>query len=45
LWITRIFDGDTDGEYQGDRSRLAFAVACELVRLGLDDQFIARVSS
>ena len=43
LWITRIFDGDTDGKYQGDRSRLAFAVACELVRLDFDDQFIARV--
>ena len=43
LWVTRIFDGDTDDKYQGDRSRLAFAVACELVRLDLDDQFIARV--
>ena len=43
LWITRIFDGDTDGQYHGDRSRLAFAVACELVRLVFDDQFIARV--
>jgi hypothetical protein len=42
-WITRIFDGDTDGKYQGDRSRLAFAVACELVRLDFDDKFIARV--
>jgi hypothetical protein len=42
-WITRIFDGDTEGKYQGDRSRLAFAVACELVRLDLDDHFIARV--
>src|SRR5262249_10697113 len=43
LWITRIFDGDTEGKYQADRSRLAFAVACELVRLGFDDHFIARV--
>ena len=43
VWITRIFDGDTDGKYQGDRSRLAFAIACELVRLEFDDQFVARV--
>jgi hypothetical protein len=42
-WTGRIFDGDTDKQYQGDRSRLAFAVACELVRAGLDDAFIARV--
>ena len=41
-WSTRIFDGDTEGKYQGDRSRLAFAVACELVRVGADDAFIAR---
>ena len=43
LWTTRIFDGDTDGKYKGDRSRLAFAVACELVHLVFDDQFIAQV--
>lgn len=42
-WLTAIFDGDTKGTYGGDRSRLAFAVACELVRAGLDDNFIARV--
>jgi hypothetical protein len=42
-WITRIFDGDTEGKYQSDRSRLAFAVACELVRAGLDDALVARV--
>jgi Family of unknown function (DUF5906) len=42
-WVIRIFEGDTDGKYQNDRSRLAFAVACELVRVGLDDKFIARV--
>ena len=29
--------------YQNDRSRLVFAVACELVRAGLDDQLIARI--
>ena len=28
---------------RSDRSRLAFAVACELVRSGIDDEFIARV--
>ena len=39
-WVTRIFQGDTDGKYQNE---LAFAVACELVRIELDDQFIARV--
>jgi hypothetical protein len=39
-WITRIFNGDTDGKCQGD---LAFTVACELVRLGFNEQFIARV--
>ena len=43
IWVTRIFDGDVDGKYQKDRSRLAFAVACELVRTGIDDKFIARV--
>ena len=43
VWVTRIFDGDVDGKYQNDRSRLTFAVACELVRAGLDDDFIARV--
>ena len=43
VWVTRIFDGDVDGKYQNDRSRLAFAVACELVRASLDDDFIARV--
>lgn len=42
-WLARIFDGDIDGKYNGDRSRLAFAVACELVRVGIDDAFIARV--
>jgi Family of unknown function (DUF5906) len=42
-WIARIFEGDVDGRYQNDRSRLAFAVACELVRAGLDDDFIGRV--
>jgi Mesyanzhinovviridae DNA primase len=41
--MTRIFEGDVDGKYQNDRSRLAFGVACELVRTGLDDKFIARV--
>ena len=41
--MTRIFDGDVDGKYQNDRSQLAFTVACELVRAGLDDNFIARV--
>src|SRR5262249_61107169 len=30
-------------KYKNDRSRLAFAVACELVRAGLDDDFVARV--
>ena len=43
VWVARIFDGDLDGKYQNDRSRLAFAVGCELVRAGLDDDFIARV--
>ena len=43
VWLTRIFDGDTDGKYEGDRSRLAFSVACELVRAELDGNFIARV--
>jgi hypothetical protein len=43
IWATRIFDGDTDGKYHGDRSRLAYAVACELVRAGLGDDFIAHV--
>jgi hypothetical protein len=43
VWVTRIFDGDVDGKYQNDRSQLAFAVACELVRAGFDDGFIARV--
>ena len=43
VWVTRIFEGDLDGKYQNDRSRLAFSVACELVRGGLDDEFIARV--
>jgi hypothetical protein len=42
-WVMRIFEGDADGKYQNDRSRLAFAVACELVRAGFDDDFIARV--
>jgi hypothetical protein len=42
-WVTRIFDGDVDGKYQSDRSRLAFAVACELVRAGIADEFITRV--
>jgi len=39
----RIFEGDTDGTYQNDQSQLAFAVACELVRIKLDNFFIARV--
>ena len=39
-WKARIFEGDTDGKYQNE---LAFAVACELVRLELNDEFIARV--
>ena len=44
IWVTRIFDGDVDGEYQNDPSQLAFAVACELfVRTKLNDDFIARV--
>jgi hypothetical protein len=43
VWVTLIFEGDVDGKYQNDRSRLAFGVACELVRTGLDDKFIARV--
>ena len=43
IWVTRIFEGDLEGKYQNDRSRLAFSVACELVRGGLDDEFIARV--
>jgi hypothetical protein len=43
VWVTRIFEGDVDGKYQNDRSRLAFGVACKLVRAGLDDEFIARV--
>ena len=43
FWVRRIFEGDVDGKYQNDRSRLAFGVACELVRAGLDDEFIARV--
>ena len=43
VWVTRIFDGDVDGKYQNDRNQLAFAAACELVRAGLDDDFIARV--
>ena len=42
-WVTRIFEGDTDGSYRNDQSQLAFAVACELVRSGLDNKFIARV--
>jgi DNA polymerase I-like protein with 3'-5' exonuclease and polymerase domains len=42
VWMTRIFEGDTDGTYQ-DESQLAFAVACELVRNGLANDFIARV--
>ena len=42
-WSGRIFDGDVEGRFKGDRSRLAFAVACELVRCGLDDAFIIRV--
>lgn len=41
--LTRIFEGDTQGRYAGDSERLALAVACELVRAGLDNQFIARV--
>jgi hypothetical protein len=43
VWLNRIFDGDVDGKYQNDRSRLAFAVACELFRVGFEGQFIARV--
>lgn len=43
MLVTRIFEGDLDGKYQNDQSRLAFSVACELVRTGLDDAFIARV--
>ena len=43
VWVARIFEGDTEGKYKNDRSRLAFAVACELVRAGLDDDFVARV--
>src|SRR5262249_8610106 len=42
-WVTCIFEGDTDGKYQNDPDQFAFTVACELVRVGLDDQFIARV--
>jgi hypothetical protein len=42
VWVTRIFEGDTDGRYQNDQSQLAFAVACELVRVKLDTEFIAR---
>jgi hypothetical protein len=43
VWVTRIFDGDTDGTYQNDPSQLAFAVACELVRWNLNIKFIERV--
>jgi hypothetical protein len=43
VWVTRIFEGDMDATYQNDSSQLAFAVACELVRIGLDNTFIARV--
>jgi hypothetical protein len=43
VWVTRIFEGDTDGTYQNDQGQLAFAVACELVRIGIDNTFIARV--
>jgi Mesyanzhinovviridae DNA primase len=42
MWARRIFEGDVDGKYKNDRSRLAFAAACELVRAGLGDEFIAR---
>src|SRR5262249_25320359 len=35
-WMTRIFEGNTQND-------LAFLVACELVRVELDDEFIARV--
>ncbi len=41
--VTRIFDGDGDGKYKNDRRRLAFAVACELARANIGDDFIARV--
>jgi hypothetical protein len=43
IWLARIFDGDIDGKYKGDRSRLALSIACELVRAELGDDFIARV--
>jgi hypothetical protein len=43
VWVVRIFEGDTEGTYQNDRNQLAFAVACELVRVGLENDFIARV--
>jgi hypothetical protein len=43
MWVARIFEGDTDGLYQNDPSQLAFVIACELVRIGLDNNFIARV--
>ena len=42
-WVTRIFEGDIDGTYQNDQSQLAFAAACELVRIRLDNTVIARV--
>jgi hypothetical protein len=38
--ITRIFNGDTDGKYKND---LAFAVACNLIRLRFNEHFITRV--
>ncbi len=38
-WKARIFDEDP----AADHKKLAFGVTCELVRAGLDDNFIARV--
>src|SRR5262249_44759689 len=43
VWVTRIFEGDTDGTYQNDKNKMPFAVACELVRTRIDNFFIARV--
>jgi hypothetical protein len=37
VWVTRIFEGDANDP------DLAFTVACELVRIELDSDFIARV--
>src|SRR5262249_15309193 len=40
---TANYEVPTDGNYKKDPSQLAFSVACELVRVGLDSRFIARV--